>query len=68
MFTGVPCDMYEVSVANYDGKVFEHWLDDPSNTNRTRTLTLTSNNVTLTSVCDIGDALRGISSLTYAGT
>lgn len=55
----------KVSVANYDGKVFDHWQD--KSIDQTRSVVLTGD-TTLTAVYDTGDSLRGYSPLTYAGT
>ena len=65
-FAGIAGSSYKVTVANYDGKVFSKWQDDNS-TSKTRTITLASN-TTLTAIYDIGDALRGFTSLAYTGT
>jgi DNA-binding beta-propeller fold protein YncE len=55
---------YKVSVANYDGKVFQQW--DDGSTSKVRTVSLTSD-ATLTATYDTGDTLRGFTSLTYTG-
>jgi hypothetical protein len=65
-FTGNTGASYEVTVANYDGKMFVKWQDDGS-TSRSRMIDLTSN-MTLTAAYDTGKSLRGFSSLTYTGT
>jgi hypothetical protein len=57
---------YKVSVANYDGRIFQNWKDGGS-TDRARTINLTTN-TTITATFDLGDSLRGFSSLVYGGT
>jgi Tol biopolymer transport system component len=57
---------YDVSVANYDGKIFQRWEDGVIE--RTRSITLTSTESTLTARYDTGDSLRGFTALTYTGT
>jgi hypothetical protein len=71
-FAGEADESYKVIVADYDGKVFQHWKDNNS-TNRTRTIHMSSasaeeNITTVTAVYDTGDALRGITPLNYTGT
>lgn len=55
----------KVSVANYDGKAFDHWED--GSPEQTRTVVLT-NDTSLTAVYDTGDSLRGFAPLTHTGT
>lgn len=64
-FTGNSGVSYKVSVADYDGRIFQHW--EAASTARARTITLTSD-TTLTASFDIGDSIRGFTSLTYTGT
>ncbi len=71
-FAGEADESYKVTVADYDGKVFQHWKDNDS-TDRTRTIHMSSasaeeNITTVTAVYDTGDALRGITPLNYTGT
>lgn len=65
VFTGNSGAPYRVSVADYDGRTFKHWEDDGMT--RARTLTMTSD-ITITASFDIGDSIRGFTSLTYTGT
>ncbi len=65
-------ESYKVTVADYDGKIFNHWKDNDS-TDRTRTIHQSSaspeeNIRTITAVYDTGDALRGVTPLNYTGT
>lgn len=64
-FVGDSGASYNVSVANYDGKIFQRW--DDKSTSNIRTLTL-SKDVTVTATYDTGDSLRGFTSLTHTGT
>jgi hypothetical protein len=64
-FPGTSGTDYKVSIANYDGKIFQRWEDD--STSRMRTVSLTSDTA-LTATYDTGDVLRGFTSLTYTGT
>lgn len=57
---------YKVNVANYDGKIYNKWFDNGS-TNKNRTITWASN-TPLAAVYDTEDALRGFTSLAYAGS
>lgn len=66
-FTGSAGTDYKVSVANYDGKTFQHWQDDNNNTSKSRIITLASD-TTLIAVYDTGNALRGFTPLRYADT
>lgn len=65
-FTGNSGTVYQVSVANYDGKIFNRWQDD-GNTNNSRTITLSSDS-NVNAIYDTGDSLRGFTPLTYNGT
>jgi Tol biopolymer transport system component len=60
-FIGNPGIEYKVSVANYDGKTFEHWQDDES-TSKSRVITLTSD-TTLTAIYNSAGTVRGFTSL-----
>ena len=64
-FAGSSGTSYRVTVADYDGRVFQHWEDD--SITRARTITLASD-TTMTASFDIGDSIRGFTSLTYTGT
>jgi hypothetical protein len=71
-FAGEADESYKVTVADYDGKVFQHWKDNDS-TDRSRTIHQSSasseeNVTTITAVYDTGDSLRGITPLNYTGT
>ena len=62
---------YKVMVANYDGKVFEHWNDaatiyGENITSNIRTIQLNAS-TTLNAVYNVGDSLRGFTPLTFAG-
>jgi Tol biopolymer transport system component len=65
-FIGDPGAEYKVAVANYDGRIFHHWQEDDS-TNIGRTVRLTTNE-TITATFELGDSLRGFTSLAYTGT
>ena len=65
-FTGDAGTEYKVSVANYDGKVFQHWEDGVVESSRS--IVLTSAESTLIATYDTGDSLRGFTPLTYSGT
>lgn len=66
-FSGNPNAAYKVSVANYDGRIFQHWED--GSTSKARTISsLNEEDRTLTATFDQGDSIRGYTSLTYAGT
>ena len=68
-FAGNSGTEYDISVADYDGKIFQNWEDGI--TERTRSIVLPSGpdrNITLTAMYDTGDALRGFSTLIYTGT
>ena len=56
---------YKLSVANYDGKIFQNWEDGSANSSRVINL---ASDTTITATYDTGDSLRGFTSLTYAGT
>jgi hypothetical protein len=61
-----------VTVADYDGKVFQHWKDNGS-TDKSRTIHMSSasaeeNVSSVVAVYDTGDALRGLTPLNYTGT
>jgi hypothetical protein len=60
---------YSVTVADFDGKVFQSWQDTGS-ADRTREFTAppSSESTTITAVYDTGDALRGFTPLTYSNT
>jgi WD40 repeat protein len=64
-FTGHSDIQYNVSVANYDGKVFKQWED--VSTSNVRTITLTKDTM-ITATYDTGDSLRGFTPMTFAGT
>lgn len=64
-FTGNSGTEYKVSVANYDGKIFQRWED--ASISNTQMITLTED-MMLTATYDTGDSLRGFTSLTYTGT
>jgi hypothetical protein len=64
-FVGVPGQKYKISIANYDGKIFQRWEDASSSD--TRTIDLTQD-TTITATYDTGKSLRGFTPLTYAGT
>jgi hypothetical protein len=66
-FDGHTGSTYRVTVSNYDGRIFDHWVDDASNNNRTRPLSLAAN-TTIVAAYDPGDSIRGFSSLRYDGT
>lgn len=63
-FTGDTGKDNKVSVANYDGKIFQHWED--GSTERTRTISL-SQDTTMIASYDTGDTLSGFTPLTYTG-
>ena len=65
-FAGDPGTEYRITVANYDGRIFDHWQDDAS-TSKSRVIELTSDKE-IVAIYDAGDSLRGYTSLTYAGT
>lgn len=72
-FAGKADESYKVTVADYDGKIFQHWKDNNDNTNRARTIHLSSaspeeNTTTVIAVYDTGDALRGTTPLNFTGT
>ena len=56
---------YKVTVANYDGLVFQHW--ENGSTSKARTINLNEDK-SLTATFDLGDSIRGFTSLTYTGT
>jgi hypothetical protein len=65
LFHGDPGATYNVTVADYAGRVFHHW--DDGSTERARAFTF-ANGTTLTAYFDMGDSLRGFAPLTYTGT
>lgn len=66
-FTGDSGAKYKVTLANYDGRVFSSWKDDVANTSNSRIISLVSD-TELIATFDLGDSLRGFTSITYAGT
>lgn len=74
IFIGDSGTSYKVTMANYDGKVFQHWNDTTTaaaiggaSTSNIRTIDLTAN-TTLTAVYDTGNSLRGFTPLTFTDT
>lgn len=58
---------YKVTIANYDGRLFQHWED--GSISKTRMISnLIDENKTLIATFDQGDSIRGFTSLTYSGT
>ena len=68
-FEGNSGTEYKVTVANFDGKKFQHWQDNNS-TGSSRIVRLSKDTslTTLTAVYDTGQSLRGFTPLTYVGT
>ena len=65
-FTGNSETEYKVSVANYDGKIFQHW--DNANTSNVRTINLAASGTAIKATYDTGDSLKGFAPLTFTGT
>lgn len=63
---GTSGNEYRITIANYDGKIFQRWQDNEE-TSRTCVINLSAN-TTLTAVYNTGNALRGFTSLTYSGS
>lgn len=64
-FNGDSTTQYKISMANYDGKIFQHWQDNNSTSN-SRIVSLSADSV-FTAVYDIGHSLRGFTPLSYHG-
>lgn len=70
LFTGSTGTQYRITVADYDGKIFDMWWNwfwQGGGTSRSMVITLASD-TTLKAIYDTGDSLRGFTSLTYTGT
>lgn len=63
-FVGETGKSYRITVADYDGRTFQSWED--GSTERTRTVELTDEDMTITATHDNGDSLKGFTPLTYS--
>jgi hypothetical protein len=64
-FNGTQGKSYTLTVANYDGKIFQHWQDDNSTSNSRIVRLLATHDSTFTAVYDTGHSLRGFTPLSY---
>lgn len=64
-FTGIAGFSYQITVSNYDGRIFSNWENGSGGNSRQVNLVT---NTTITAAYDVGDSMRGFSSLTFTGT